>query len=130
MIAEIEEADQRRIAEMKQAAEKVALAQAELTAEKANLEATKEALAVTEAELKAKGVVANELLAELIATAAKYALEAKRLCLLRHKEGGSINLILLQFRKGGKPGLILEEASLFDKDNHPTAFYRSVYHFD
>lgn len=72
MIAEIEEADQRRIAEMKQAAEKVALAQAELTAEKANLEATKEALAVTEAELKAKGVVANELLAELIATGEEY----------------------------------------------------------
>ena len=72
MIAEIEEADQRRMAELKQAAEKVALAQAELTAEKANLEATQEELAVTETELKAKGVVANELLADLIATGEEF----------------------------------------------------------
>ena len=72
MIAEIEEADQRRMAELKQAAEKVALAQAELTAEKANLEATQEELAVTKAELEAKGVVANELLADLIATGEEY----------------------------------------------------------
>ena len=71
-----------------------------------------------------------ERLAELIRLAGENGLEAKRLLLLRHSEGGSINLIFLQFRKGGKPGLILEEASLFDKDNHPTAFYRSVYHSD
>ena len=71
-----------------------------------------------------------ERLGELIRLAAENGLEAKRLLLLRHSEGGNINLILLQLRKGGKPGLILEEASLFDKNNHPTAFYRSVYHLD
>jgi tRNA1(Val) A37 N6-methylase TrmN6 len=69
-----------------------------------------------------------ERLAELIACGACEKLEAKRLLLLRHKEGSEIALILLQFRKGGKPGLIIEEAALFDKENHPTDFYRSVYH--
>ena len=71
-----------------------------------------------------------ERLAELIARACEQNLEAKRLLLLRHKESGSITLVLLQFRKGGKPGLLWEEASLYDKDNHPTAYYRSVYHLD
>lgn len=71
-----------------------------------------------------------ERLAELILRGAENALEAKRLLLLRHREGGSINLILMQFRKGGKPGLILEEACLYDKDDHPTAYYRSVYHLE
>ena len=69
-----------------------------------------------------------ERLAELIACGAKENLEAKRLRLVRHKEGGEISLILLQFRKGGKPGLIIEEAILFDKENNPTDFYKAVYH--
>ncbi len=69
-----------------------------------------------------------ERLAQLIACGAKFGLEAKRLRLVRHREGGEISLILLSFRKGGKPGLILEDATLFDKENNPTDFYRSVYH--
>ena len=69
-----------------------------------------------------------ERLADLIARAATYQLEAKRLMLIRHREGGPVTLILLQFRKGGKPGLIWEENALFDSHNLPTAFYRSVYH--
>lgn len=69
-----------------------------------------------------------ERLAQLIACAAKENLEAKRLRLIRHSEGGEISLILLQFRKGGKPGLIIEEATLFDKENKPTDYYKSVYH--
>ena len=72
MIAEIEEADQRRLTALKEAAEKVALAQAELAAEKANLEVSLEELAVTEAELKAKGAESNELLSALIATGEEY----------------------------------------------------------
>lgn len=70
-----------------------------------------------------------ERLAELIARGAENGLEAKRLLLVRHREDRAVNLILLQFRKGGKSGLILEEAALFDKTDDPTAFYRSVYHF-
>lgn len=69
-----------------------------------------------------------ERLAQLIACGAKENLEAKRLRLVRHSEGGEISLILLQFRKGGKPGLIIEEATLFDKESNPTDFYKGVYH--
>ncbi len=69
-----------------------------------------------------------ERLAELVALAAQSGLEAKRLCLLRHRAGGSVSLILLAFRKGGKPGLILEEESLFDAAGKPTSYYQKVYH--
>ena len=69
-----------------------------------------------------------ERLAELIAKAAEHSLEAKRLCLLRHKEDGPVTLILLHFRKGAKPGLLWEEHSLFDSSGIPTPFYQEVYH--
>ena len=71
-----------------------------------------------------------ERLAQLIACGAAEHLEAKRLRLIRHKEGGPINLILLCFRKGGKPGLIIDEFSLFDSQASPTPYYREVYHLD
>ena len=69
-----------------------------------------------------------ERLAQLIACGAKENLEAKRLQLVRHREDGEISLILLQFRKGGKPGLVIDEVTLFDKANNPTDFYKAVYH--
>jgi len=69
-----------------------------------------------------------ERLAELIARGSEVQLEAKRLLLLRHRTDGPITLICLQFRKGGKPGLQIEEAALFDTNHEPTAFYKSVYH--
>ena len=69
-----------------------------------------------------------ERLAELIATAAGHQLEAKRLCLLRHREGGPVNLILLQLRKGAKPGLVWEEIVLHHADGSPTPVYREIYH--
>ena len=69
-----------------------------------------------------------ERLAELIATAAKYHLEAKRLCLLRHREGAPVNLILLQLRKGAKPGLQWEEIVLHNADGSPTSIYKEIYH--
>ena len=69
-----------------------------------------------------------ERLAELILRGGEAGLEAKRLLLLRHREAGPITLICLQFRQGGKPGLLLEEAALFDRNNNPTAYYKSVYH--
>ena len=71
-----------------------------------------------------------ERLAEIIILCAKYSLEAKKLSLLHHREGSPIALILLQLRKGGKPGLIIEEQSLFHADDTPTDYYRSVYHLD
>ena len=69
-----------------------------------------------------------ERLGQLIACGAKHNLEAKRLRLIRHKEGGEISLILLSFRKGGKPGLILEEDFLFHTDSTPSDYYKTVYH--
>ena len=69
-----------------------------------------------------------ERLAELIATAAKYNLEAKRLCLVHHKAGGPVNLILLQLRKGAKPGLTWEEIILHHADGSPTPVYQEIYH--
>lgn len=69
-----------------------------------------------------------ERLAELCTCAGRHHLEPKRLCLLRHKADGPITLLLLQCRKGGKPGLILEEASLFDASGAPTDYHRELYH--
>ena len=69
-----------------------------------------------------------ERLAEIITAAAQNGLEAKRLCLLRHREDSPVSLILLQLRKGGKPGLIWEEAYLHESDGSPSEYYRSLYH--
>lgn len=69
-----------------------------------------------------------ERLGEIIALAAPFRLEAKRLGLLRHAEGQRPNLILLQLRKGGRPGLSWEEITLYDKSGIPTEEYRAIYH--
>lgn len=71
-----------------------------------------------------------ERLTHLCTCGAKYQLELKRLCLVRHRSDGPVNLILLQFRKGGKPGLIWEEVSLQDPEGKPTDFYRRLYHLE
>lgn len=69
-----------------------------------------------------------ERLAQIIALGSAHHLEAKRLLLLRHRENGPISLILLQLRKGGKPGLKIEEAALFDSNGNETPYYKAVYH--
>ena len=69
-----------------------------------------------------------ERMAELIAKGALTGLEAKRLLLVRHHPCAPVNLIALQFRKGGKPGLKWEEQTLFHPDGTPTPYYRNVYH--
>lgn len=69
-----------------------------------------------------------ERLGEIIALAAPFHLEVKRLGLLRHAEGQRPSLILLQLRKGGKPGLSWEEITLYDKSGIPTEEYRAIYH--
>lgn len=69
-----------------------------------------------------------ERLAELFACAGKHRLEPKRLCLLRHKADGPVSLVLIQFRKGANPGLLWEEAALYNPDGTPTEYYRSLYH--
>ena len=69
-----------------------------------------------------------ERLAELIAAGSRRKLELKRLRLVRHQTGKAVTLILLQFRKGGKPGLTWEELALFDAQSQPTDDYRRIYH--
>ena len=69
-----------------------------------------------------------ERLAELCACACAEKLEPKRLCLVRHKEGSDISLILLQCRKGAKPGLLWEELCLHHADGTPTDEYKTIYH--
>ena len=69
-----------------------------------------------------------ERLAQLFACACKNNLEPKRLLLLRHKPDGPVALTLVQCRKGGNPGLIWEEACMFDKNGAPTPYYKELYH--
>lgn len=69
-----------------------------------------------------------EKLAQLIAAGNTFSMEAKELTLIRHRTDSPISMIVLRFKKGGKPGLKLHEYSLFDSQDHPTAFYRDVYH--
>ena len=69
-------------------------------------------------------------LGEIIAQAGAFHLEAKRLCLVRHGPGKDVSLILLQLRKGGKPGLAFEELSLTDEAGQPSREYKSIYHIE
>ena len=69
-----------------------------------------------------------ERLGEIVAQAGSLFLEAKELCLVRHRPGGPIILILLRLRKGGKPGLKWEEIVLHDPSGAPTGQYRRIYH--
>jgi tRNA1(Val) A37 N6-methylase TrmN6 len=69
-----------------------------------------------------------ERLAQLCACASSVDLEPKRLRLIRHKEGGTVSLILLACRKGGKPGLVWEEMFLHHADGSTTDYYKKLYH--
>ena len=69
-----------------------------------------------------------ERLAQLCALGSAVGLEAKQLQLIRHREGDPVCLILLQFRKGGKPGLLWQELCLHHRDGTPTPEYNTIYH--
>lgn len=73
MVAEIHEADKRRLKDLDAAAKEVELAQALLAEEKAALEQAREELALTQAELHTKRQVADDLLVQLIAKGEEYA---------------------------------------------------------
>lgn len=68
-----------------------------------------------------------ERLAELFVLASEVKLEPKRLCLVRHKPQDPVSLVLVQCRKGAKPGLLWEELSLYESDGSPSAAYRTLY---
>lgn len=69
-----------------------------------------------------------ERLAELFACACHHKLEPKRLQLLRHAADAAVSLVLVQCRKGAKPGLIWEEEFLFDTDGNSSAYRDHLYH--
>ncbi len=69
-----------------------------------------------------------ERLAEIFALAAARRLEPKVLRLVRHRAGGKVSLVLVQCRKGARPGLRWEELALFGPDGQPTADHRRIYH--
>ena len=69
-----------------------------------------------------------EKLSQLCSCAAAAGLEAKRLRLVRHQPNSQVSLILLQLRKGAKPGLVWEELCLYNADGSPTEDYRRLYH--
>ena len=69
-----------------------------------------------------------EALAQLCACAVSHSLEPKRICLVRHRSTDAVSLVLVQCRKGGKPGLLWEELSLFTPDGTPTDTYQQIYH--
>lgn len=69
-----------------------------------------------------------ERLAQLCACAAQHKLEPKVLLLLRHRKDAPVSLILLQCRKGGKPGLVWQEQYLYETDGTPSAYFNSLYH--
>ena len=69
-----------------------------------------------------------EKLAQLIACAAPHGLEAKRLRLVRHRPEGAVSLILLHFKKGGKPGLSWDEQCLYTSEGEQTPYFKEVYH--
>jgi tRNA1(Val) A37 N6-methylase TrmN6 len=68
-----------------------------------------------------------ERLAELCCESSLAGLEPKRLRLVRHRPGAPISLILLSCRRGGKPGLQIDELCLFHDDRTPTADYKRIY---
>lgn len=69
-----------------------------------------------------------EAMGQLIACAAEAGLEAKHLCLVRHKPCEPVSLVLLRFRKGAKPGLLWEELCLHHSNGTPTQDYNRIYH--
>lgn len=69
-----------------------------------------------------------ERLAEIFCAASRHKLEPKRLFLMRHKEDGPVSLVLIQCRKGAKPGLLWEEAALHSKDGSFTEYHKKLYH--
>lgn len=70
-----------------------------------------------------------ERLSELLCTLTKYGLEPKRLRLVSHKAASAPNLILVEARRGGKPGLSIEPPLILAKDDgSDTEEVQKIYH--
>lgn len=70
-----------------------------------------------------------ERLSELLCSLTKYGLEPKRLRLVSHKAASVPNLILVEARRGGKPGLSIEPPLILAKDDgSDTQEIQKIYH--
>ena len=70
-----------------------------------------------------------ERLSELCCTLTDCALELKRLRMVQHRPDSAPNLVLLEARRGGKPGLsILPPLILTEPDGSDSAEIRRIYH--
>ena len=70
-----------------------------------------------------------ERLADLVWELRSHSLEPKRIRFVRHRPDGPIILVLLEARKGGKPGLSYgPDLVLFDQNGNKTEEYRKMYH--
>lgn len=70
-----------------------------------------------------------ERLSELLCCLTKYGLEPKRLRLVSHKAESAPNLILVEARRGGKPGLAIESPLILAKDDgSDTEEIQKIYH--
>lgn len=70
-----------------------------------------------------------ERITDLMALGRQWRLEPKLMQLVRHKAASPVSLVLLQCRRGAKPGLrLLPDLILFHPDGSPTSRYREIYH--
>ena len=70
-----------------------------------------------------------ERLTDLMVALRTAGLEPKRLRLVRHRAGSPVSLLLVEARRGGKPGLIWEpELVLRDETGAASVEYRRIYH--
>ena len=70
-----------------------------------------------------------ERLADLIWELRSRRIAPKRIRFVRHRPDSLVSLVLLEARKGGKPGLRYEpDLVLFDQNGNETAEYRQMYH--
>lgn len=71
----------------------------------------------------------SERLSELLCTMSACSLEPKRLRLVQHRISAAPSLVLVEGRRGGKPGMKIEPTLILsDEDGNETEEYRRIYH--
>lgn len=70
-----------------------------------------------------------ERLSEIFCALTKHGLEPKRLRMVQYKAGHAPNLVLIEARRGGKPGLNIEKPLILcEADGSDTEEVREIYH--
>jgi len=70
-----------------------------------------------------------ERLSEIFCTMTAHGIEPKRLRMVQHREGAAPNLVLVEGRRGGKPGLTVQPPLLMTAaDGSDSAEIRNIYH--